>query len=54
MNHLKTTVLFSVLLAFVAMAAIGCEKEGPAEKAAKKMDEAFDSAKKTFKKLTDD
>jgi len=36
------------------MVTIGCEKEGPAEKAGKKMDEAFDSAKKSFKKLTDD
>jgi len=54
MSRLKTIVLCSILFSFLAMAIIGCEKEGPAEKAGKKMDEAFDSAKKSFKKLTDD
>jgi len=36
------------------MSVSGCEKEGPAEKAGKKMDEAVESAKKTFRRLTDD
>jgi hypothetical protein len=35
------------------LGATGCGKEGPAEKAEKKADEAAESAKKTFKKLTD-
>ena len=54
MRQIKTILVCSLLCAFVAMVTIGCEKEGPAEKAGKKMDEAFDSAKKSFKKLTDD
>jgi len=54
LRQLKIILVCSLLCACAAMVTMGCEKEGPAEKAGKKMDEAFDSAKKTFKKLTDD
>jgi hypothetical protein len=47
----KMTVGFSVL-AFCAFGFMGCEKEGPAEKAGKEIDKAFDSAKKELDKAT--
>ncbi len=53
-NHLKGILVGCVLCAFLGLAAAGCEKEGPAEKAGKKMDEALDSAKKTLKKFSGD
>lgn len=46
MRHLKMILVLGVLCSFVAVATIGCEKEGPMEKAGKKVDEAVDSAKK--------
>jgi hypothetical protein len=46
MRHLKMILFLGVLCSFAAMATIGCEKEGPMEKAGKKVDEAVDSAKK--------
>jgi hypothetical protein len=46
MRHLKMILVLGVLCSFAAMATIGCEKEGPMEKAGKKVDEAVDSAKK--------
>jgi hypothetical protein len=46
MKKLKMILVLGVLCSFVAMASIGCEKEGPMEKAGKKVDEAVDSAKK--------
>jgi hypothetical protein len=54
MNRFKSIVVSMVMAALVAFAAVGCEKEGPAEKAGKKVDEALDSAKESFKKMTDD
>ena len=54
MNRFKSSVVAMVLAAPVAFATVGCEKEGPAEKAGKKVDEALDSAKESFKKMTDD
>ena len=50
----KALLIGCILAAVWGFAAIGCEKEGPAEKAGKKVDEALDSAKKAFKKLTDE
>ena len=47
----KMTVVISVL-AFCAFGFMGCEKEGPAEKAGKEIDKAFDSAKKEIDKAT--
>ena len=54
MRQVKIILVCSLLCAWAAMVTIGCEKEGPAEKAGKKMDEAIESAKKSFKKLTGD
>jgi hypothetical protein len=47
----KMAIVFSVL-AFFAFGLAGCEKEGPAEKAGKEIDQAFDSAKKELDKAT--
>ena len=47
----KMMVVFSVF-AFCAFGFMGCEKEGPAEKAGKEIDKAFDSAKKEIDKAT--
>lgn len=54
MQCLKTIVVGVVLCAMVGVVTISCEKEGPAEKAGKKVDEALDAAKKEIKKLTDE
>lgn len=54
MKALKTILIGCILAAVLGFATAGCEKEGPAEKAGKKVDEALDSAKQTFKKLTDE
>ena len=54
MKTLKMILAAALLCAFVGFTTAGCEKEGPAEKAGKKIDEAMDSARKTFKKLTDE
>jgi len=48
----KITIVFTVL-AFCAFGFMGCEKEGPAEKAGKEIDKAFDSAKKELDKATE-
>jgi hypothetical protein len=54
MNLLKRTAVGMILLTLIGFTTVGCEKEGPAEKAGKKMDEALDSAKGSIKKMTDD
>jgi len=48
MKGIKLIVLISILSLFASFVTVGCEKEGPMEKAGKKMDEAVDSAKKTI------
>ena len=50
MKKLTSVVLISVLLTFLVMMNVGCEKEGPLEKAGKKMGEAVDEAKKAVDK----
>lgn len=54
MQWFKTIVAGVVLCAVIGVFAVGCEKEGPMEKAGKKVDEALDSAKKEVKKMTDE
>jgi len=53
MKTLKMVLIGCILCSLLGFATVGCEKEGPAEKAGKKMDKAVDSAKKTFKEMTD-
>ena len=53
MKFVKQGVLVLCIIAFCAVGIIGCEKEGPAEKAGKKMDQAFDSAKKKVEEATE-
>ena len=40
-------------MAVLTLGPIACEKQGPAEKAGKKIDEAVESVKDTVKKATD-
>ena len=54
MKTVKMVLIGCILSAVLGFTTVGCEKEGPAEKAGKKVDEALDSAKKTFKKMTDE
>lgn len=41
-----------LILCFTVVIATGCEREGSAEKAGKKVDQAFDSVKDKFKEAT--
>lgn len=50
MRNFKTMFIIGLLCSFVAVVTIGCEKEGPMEKAGKSVDEAVDSAKKAVDK----
>ena len=50
MKKLTTMLLIPIICAFLSMATIGCEKEGPVEKAGKKVDDAVDSAKEAVDK----
>jgi len=54
MKTLKMVLIGCILCSLLGFVTVGCEKEGPAEKAGKKVDEAVDSAKKTFKEMTDE
>ena len=54
MKMFQTVLVGVILCAMLGFAAVGCEKEGPAEQAGKKVDEALDSAKKAFKKWNDE
>ncbi len=50
MTKFKMIMIVSVLCSFLALATLGCEKEGAMEKAGKKVDEAVDSAKEAVDK----
>ena len=50
MKKLTTMLLIPIVCAFLSLATLGCEKEGPMEKAGKKVDEAVDDAKKAVDK----
>jgi hypothetical protein len=45
-------ILAAVFTIFICFAAIGCEKEGPAEKAGKEIDKAFNTAKDKINEAT--
>ncbi len=44
MKHLKTLLLLMALGAFFTIAGVGCQKEGPMEKAGEKVDQAVEEA----------
>ena len=50
MKSLKTIILLGLVCAFTAAVTIGCEKEGPMEKAGKTVDKAVDDAKEAVDK----
>ncbi|MBI9112736.1 hypothetical protein [Maridesulfovibrio ferrireducens] len=52
MKIMKKLVFVLCLVAFLSV-AYGCEKEGPAEKAGKKMDQALDNAGDSLKEMGD-
>ncbi|MGD8701868.1 MAG: hypothetical protein PVG51_09215 [Desulfosarcina sp.] len=54
MKRFKWLLVAGAVCGLICLTAMGCEKEGPAEKAGKKVDEMVDSARKGFKKMTDD
>jgi len=49
---LKSKAALLCLLAIFVLSAMGCEKEGTAEKAGKKIDEAVSSAKEKINDAT--
>jgi hypothetical protein len=53
-TRLKWLLVAGAVCGLICLTAMGCEKEGPAEKAGKKVDEMVDSAKKGFKRITYD
>jgi len=52
MKSLQTKIFTLCIIAFFTFAFVGCKKEGPAEKAGKKLDQALDSAKKKAEEAT--
>ena len=48
----KKILVILVALSLLYALNVGCEKEGPAEKAGKEVDRALDSAKDNYKKMT--
>ena len=53
MKMLRTLLMGALFFGLVGLVTVSCEKEGPAEKAGKKVDETLESAKKALKKMTD-
>ena len=49
MKTFRMIVFLGVLISCFAVVNIGCEKEGPMEKAGEKVDEAVDAAKDAVK-----
>jgi hypothetical protein len=52
MKSLGEKLLVLSLIGFFACGFVGCKKEGTAEKAGKKIDQAIDSAKKQVEEAT--
>jgi hypothetical protein len=46
-------VVFSIIAAGLIMGLVGCEKEGPMEKAGKAVDESVEKAEKAIKEKTE-
>jgi hypothetical protein len=53
MKSLRTKILIICSIAFFSFGFIGCNNEGPAEKAGKNIDQAFDSAKEKVEEATE-
>ena len=53
MKSLSTKILVLCISSFLAFAFIGCNNEGPAEKAGKNLDQAVDSAKEKVEEVTE-
>ena len=53
MKFLRSKILILCVGAFFAFAFTACEKEGPAEKAGKTVDQALDSAKEKAEEVTE-
>ena len=53
MNSLRSKILVLCVSAFFAFAFTACEKEGPAEKAGKTVDQAVESVKDKAEEVTE-
>jgi len=53
MNSLRSKILVLCVSAFFAFAFTACEKEGPAEKAGKTVDQTLDSVKEKAEEATE-
>ena len=53
MKSLSTKILVLCISSFLAFAFIGCNNEGPAEKAGKQLDQTVDSAKEKVEEVTE-
>jgi len=53
MKSLSTKIVILCISTFLAFAFIGCEKEGPAEKAGKQLDQAIESGKEKAEEVTE-
>ena len=53
MRLVRRTIVVCFVIAFFAVGLTACEKEGPAEKAGKKIDQAFDAAKEKVHEATE-
>lgn len=52
MKSLRIKIFIFCLIGFFTFTLTGCKKEGAAEKAGKKIDQAVDSAKKKMEEAT--
>jgi hypothetical protein len=50
----KMIITFAVIYSLFGFPTMGCEDKGPVEKAGKKIGEALDAAKKSFKRMSGD
>ena len=53
MKFMRKAMVVCCVVAFLAVSFTACEKEGPAEKAGKKIDQAFDAAKEKVHEATE-
>jgi hypothetical protein len=50
---MRKGIIALCVIAFCSFSFVACEKEGPAEKAGKKLDQAFDAAKDKVKEVAE-
>jgi hypothetical protein len=53
MTRHRSCLVLGGLVGLVALGPVGCEQEGPADRAGKQIDEAAEETKETVKEMTD-